>query len=640
MENTVFVCPVKTEVVVVESAAETPSSSTSILVICSHYDPFTKQDLTRFYQSVISSGRQCSVWGQCAPQLMSSLPGGCWRNLQQIHPDVLRSPNLLLTLNDIVDCTKLGDWKMPVGPVVGNMVDDSKQFESFGGTSACFCDWLSDSANLYVTDLRLTFNSEASCKNYHNQALSSNAEVSLPGNITQMVELEIQSQESPNLSHVGSSCHVFCGPTPEARSYLASTFAAKESTIGPETITKRVEKAMHLVYLFHVDRVVCKLCVTSFNGLIPFGYAFELAKGCFNRVKKCQSVVHNTWIKSKDKANLREILKRRALERMADDVKDSVVSPEQQDTHQVLGKKKVSIEPGGKELYFKLNLFVAALGKGHLMQGPNGGSKNFERLEALCTKVPKDQVIPIDFPGSGRAPLDHIDLKLRLFVSRSEDAKAVQGYISSHSKQRPAPFVVLFESLPVAVKYHESLHAGRRDLSPAIADRLRKQAKSRAVRFVRRILGEAARRLTVRELMGSRGANSITGLLAGMLPSHLTVLPSGGQKVLLLTSDEDPTTPAADKIRPEVKIEGTGRARRWAFDDVEGVDGLMALCQSPPASKIADWKADSEINTNGLALRSGRRRGMPEECTEENGEDGTVEAESQVIGAGKRHCRE
>ena len=545
---------------------------------------------------------------------------------------------------------------MPVGPIVGGLVDDSKQFESFGGTSACFCDWLSDSANLYVTDLRLTFNSEISCKDYHSQALSSNAEVLLSGpdgNITQMVELQVQSQDSSNVSLVGSSCHVFCGPTPEARCHLASTLATKESSLGPETITKRVEKAMHLVYLFHVDRVVCKLCVTAFNGLIPFGYAFELAKGCYNRVKQCQSISvapGQCSVKFEDKATLREILKRRALQRMiqGNSRDDAAVSRDPPASSYDAPKRKIATDQlSGKELYFKLNLFVAALGKGHLIQGSNIASKNFERLEALCTKVPKDQVIPIEFPGSGRAPSEHVDIKLRLFVSRSEDAKAVQSYISAHSKQRPAPFVVLFENLPVAVRYNESLHAGRRDLSPAIADRLRKQAKSRAVRFVRRVLGEAARRLTVRELMGNRGANALTSLLASMLPGHLTSLPTGGQKVLLLSSDDEPATPSvltpsADKIDVEVKLEGSGRPRRWAFDDVEGIDGLMALCQSPPASRIADWKDEAKLSMGGPALRSRSRRGICEETVEEN-DDGEShnkdEAEIQGVGGGKRHCR-
>ena len=561
------------------------------------------------------------------------------------HPDVLQASSLLLDLKEMVACTRLCDWRTSVGPVVGNLVDDAKQFESFGGTAACFCDWLSDSANLYVTDLRLTFTSESMCKDYHRQALSSNAEVNLSSpdgtTITQMVELEAQSQGSSTLSMVGSSCHVFCGPTQEARNYLASSLAGGgEIAVGPETITKRVEKAMHLVYLFHVDRIVCKLCVTAFNGLIPFGYAFALAKGCHDRMKQWSSISQCPSVKIEDKATLREILKRRALERMVLSHAEDLQQPSWKETY----RRKAGIEQqeGGKELYFKLSLFVASLGTGHLIQGSNACSKNFERLETLCTKIPKDQVIPIEFPATGRAAPEHVEVKLRLFVSRSEDAKAVQNYIGAHSKQRPSPFVLLFENLPVAVKYHEALQVGRRELSPAVADRLRKQAKSRAVRFVRRILGEAARRLTIRELMGNRGPNAVAALLAGMLPHHLTTLPGGGQKVLLLTSDDEPSTPllsTSSTEKPDIKVEGKGRARRWAFDDVEGIDGLMALCQSPAASKSPDWGAGLE-SSSGPALRSGRRRiaqdGSDGNC---NGQHEIDDNQEQYLASGKRQCR-
>ena len=65
-----------------------------------------------------------------------------------------------------------------------------------------------------------------------------------------------------------------------------------------------------------------------------------------------------------------------------------------------------------------------------------------------------------------------IDLKMRVFVVNSEDAKAVGEYIKAHPDQIPAPFVVLAHHLPMSVLYNPKIL----DLSDgSVADRLRKQ---------------------------------------------------------------------------------------------------------------------------------------------------------------------
>lgn len=65
-----------------------------------------------------------------------------------------------------------------------------------------------------------------------------------------------------------------------------------------------------------------------------------------------------------------------------------------------------------------------------------------------------------------------VDLKMRVFVVNSEDAKAVAEYIKAHMDQVPAPFVVLARHLSMAVLYDPLTL----DLSDAsVADRLRKQ---------------------------------------------------------------------------------------------------------------------------------------------------------------------
>jgi hypothetical protein len=65
-----------------------------------------------------------------------------------------------------------------------------------------------------------------------------------------------------------------------------------------------------------------------------------------------------------------------------------------------------------------------------------------------------------------------MDLKMRVFVVNSEDAKAVGDYIKGHEDQVPAAFVVLAHHLSMAVLYDPNAL----DLSDAsVADRLRKQ---------------------------------------------------------------------------------------------------------------------------------------------------------------------
>eukprot|EP00292_Cryptomonas_paramecium_P006116 CAMPEP_0113698360 /NCGR_PEP_ID=MMETSP0038_2-20120614/22665_1 /TAXON_ID=2898 /ORGANISM="Cryptomonas paramecium" /LENGTH=385 /DNA_ID=CAMNT_0000621511 /DNA_START=136 /DNA_END=1289 /DNA_ORIENTATION=- /assembly_acc=CAM_ASM_000170 len=370
----------KTEVVIIDSA-ETPPSAKSIT----------------------------SLEGFCPKPCWEHPPQASAQIRQLVHPDICRASNLLLSYKDLVDCTKLVDWKVVgAGPLVGSLVDDAKQFESFGGTSICFCDWLSNSGNLYITDLRLTFPTEAACQNYHEMALSANAEVLFQYNgdsVTKMVELE-QTDSMSSLSHIGSSCHVFCGPTKEARSLLSSYFNSDLKNQSAEDMSFRIDKAMHLVYLFRVERVVCKLCVTAFNGLIPYGYALSLSQCCHRRMKLWNSPSHGADGKGRprieDKATLREIFRRRAIQRQM--ILDSplfVQPAARRDMSEPCSPAADRTADSAGERLFRLNLFVAALGKGHVLREPDLGGRNMERLSALCVRVPKDQVISVEAGGGG-----------------------------------------------------------------------------------------------------------------------------------------------------------------------------------------------------------------------------------------------
>ena len=57
-------------------------------------------------------------------------------------------------------------------------------------------------------------------------------------------------------------------------------------------------------------------------------------------------------------------------------------------------------------------------------------SRAQDRLEQVLSKVPKEQHTCVDVPGEGV-----MDIKMRVFVTNSEDAKAVNDYIRIHEKQ-------------------------------------------------------------------------------------------------------------------------------------------------------------------------------------------------------------
>jgi len=174
--------------------------------------------------------------------------------------------------------------------------------------------------------------------------------------------------------------------------------------------------------------------------------------------------------------------------------------------------------------YFPVSLFVTAIADGQITSDTN--QKVAERLSLIVRKVPKEQNTSVEISdGTGTVPL-----QMRVFVVNSEDAKAVGEYINSHLNQVPAPFVVLARHLPMAVLYDPATL----DLSDAsVADRLRKQAKTRAVKVLREAIGNKAHGITMKMLRGHEGATAMAVRLRDAL------------SVLLQQVDEDPSNGAA-----------------------------------------------------------------------------------------------
>jgi len=183
-------------------------------------------------------------------------------------------------------------------------------------------------------------------------------------------------------------------------------------------------------------------------------------------------------------------------------------------------------QPNSQQAYFAVNLFVAALGEGKLIL--EGTRKKQDILEQVVRNVSKEQNTIVNVPGEGTT----LHLKMRVFVENSIEAKAVGDYIASHPNQaseamrvphaalyrcmhvcialtrprvqNPAPFVILSRKLHMAVSYNS------KDLDTScasVADRLRKQAKTRAVKILREAIADPVCGATTRILRGLGGAH-------------------------------------------------------------------------------------------------------------------------------------
>jgi hypothetical protein len=97
---------------------------------------------------------------------------------------------------------------------------------------------------------------------------------------------------------------------------------------------------------------------------------------------------------------------------------------------------------------FPVALFVTAIADGAVTRDTPQKAK--ERLSLIVSKIPKEQNTSVELKEGT------LDLKMRVFVAGSEDAKAVSEYIQTHSNQTPSPFVILARELPMALLYDKN----------------------------------------------------------------------------------------------------------------------------------------------------------------------------------------
>ena len=267
--------------------------------------------------------------------------------------------------------------------------------------------------------------------------------------------------------------------------------------------------------------------------------------------------------------------------------------------------------------FFPVALFVAVVGEGVL--DPSTPSRVLERLQQASSKVPKEQIIRIPLrdkvAGKGASEKSkeskEVEVKLRVFVANSEDAKAVQGYIASHDEQVPAPVVVLCPMLPMAMEY-DALTVD--PTNQGTADRLRKQAKTRAVKLVRELLMENKERLSCKILFGHAGPSAPVKLLAESLKKRTSVInPETKERGIVYTAGCKPVSAAsaaglAAASSKDVEMEMEEEEEEDGDDDEEGEDeeeedqGLESLLAL--ASKALEDAAVSSASSTPAALPS------------------------------------
>jgi hypothetical protein len=145
-------------------------------------------------------------------------------------------------------------------------------------------------------------------------------------------------------------------------------------------------------------------------------------------------------------------------------------------------------------------------------------------LQQVIKKVSKEQNTVVNVKGEG--PL-HI--QLRVFVASSVEARALKDYIHANQSQTPCPFIMLAKQLPMAVAYDSAA------LNPAhanVADRLRKQAKTRAIKLLREVIWDESSGVTAAMLRGREGPLVPSQRLEALIMKRALPLESQGARFI------------------------------------------------------------------------------------------------------------
>lgn len=405
----------------------------------------------------------------------------------ELHPDLKRATSgLMLTAKNLEEATGIKDWNMPRGvPRFGSVLEEKdKMFVKCRGTCIGTMDWSSVGTDgLFVSDVRLVFETERDCLTYYRSSIASHAELvcqDSSGCFPRMVEVDPQGYL------VGQEPRMFCGPSLPARQRLILSLTADRSKEEAAHLVRLAEKAVHLLYLFCSGRVMCKVRVTTHNGLTPLGHAHALAVQTKRLV--------DLWLPSgageeggERKAALRRALQERAQQRKQEEGEREGAGPvpvlprtppsQRITPHAVPNKhtaqwtEEVVAEREGAR---GADLCVFAVGEGE----PRGSSPVKRHVARLLESVEAEEARRRGRPGEEGAAV------VSAVHADSEEGRAVQSYAAANASQRPAPLVLLCPRLKVLLP-PPAAHA-----SEAAAPHQDEEARVRAVQAVGDVLWE------------------------------------------------------------------------------------------------------------------------------------------------------
>jgi len=180
--------------------------------------------------------------------------------------------------------------------------------------------------------------------------------------------------------------------------------------------------------------------------------------------------------------------------------------------------------------YFSVHLVIAAVADGSILSD-HGTRKTKCVLDQLTRNVSKEQNQIVLLPKENIS----IPVKLRVFVKASLEAKALNEYFSRNIDQSPAPFVMLSRGLHMIVAYDMAV------LDPSdagVADRFRKQAKTRAVKLVKEAIENPALGVSSALLRGHMGACQPASVLDPFLHARCVSLPADYEVASSSDSDD------------------------------------------------------------------------------------------------------
>jgi hypothetical protein len=249
---------------------------------------------------------------------------------------------------------------------------------------------------------------------------------------------------------------------------------------------------------------------------------------------------------------------------------------------------------GGCDAHFIVHLFVTAIADGR-MQQDDIVPKTWDVLQQVITKVSKEQNTSITLHGLT------MDIKMRVFVCNSVEARAVGEYVTAHKEQRPAPFVVLARQLSMAIAYN-SAH-----LDPsqaAVADRLRKQAKTRAVKEIREAVRDAPPDISGPVLRGYVGALAPAAHIEALLLRRTVKVDlEGDEERAYIFFDAKNRSTAKDAGPPSVAAEARPPSVSPQILKQQAAPPSGRGRKSPPVAPMARPPHQSPVNARVQALQ-------------------------------------